>query len=407
MNENAERPYGFDTIAVHGGGDPATFAGAHPMAVPIVTASSFWYDSADDLDRVLGSEQTGYVYARYASPTVAAFEASVAALEGAAGAVAFASGMAALHAVVMACAPRTGDVLFASRDLYGGTYTLLANVLLEQGMKVRFVDLSDLDGLAERLATEKPRALLLEVISNPLVRVADLHAIAALARERGVKIVVDSTFTSPYLLRPIESGASYVVHSATKYLGGHGDVTGGVVACATREQTDELRTLCTVTGAVLGPMEAYLALRGVKTLALRMARQCANAESLARALASDRRVERVYYPGLPESSDYAVARRLFRPGAFGAMLAFAIRGAEKAEVMRTMERFRLVKPAPTLGDCWTLALYPVIASHRGLSAEQRAALGIHDNVLRLSAGIEDSADLIADLDRALPDSAGG
>lgn len=397
-----DRPaYRFETLAVHAGSDVASVGGAHPMAVPIVHASSFWYDSSDELDRVLGGEQPGYVYARYASPTVAAFEQAVAALEGAPGAVAFASGMAALHGVLMACAPRPGDVIFASQDCYGGTHALLANVTTVQGARVRFVDVFDLERLGAQLAAERPRALLLEVVSNPLVRVTDLRRICQAAREHGVSVVVDSTFTTPYLLQPLELGASYVVHSATKYLGGHGDVTGGVVAGATAERVDELRTLCKLTGAILGPAEAYLALRGLRTLALRMARQCANAAALAGALARDPRIERVYYPGLAESPDHATARGLFRPDAFGAVLAFAIRGADQAGVMRAMERLRLIRPAPTLGDAASLVLYPVIASHRGLSPEERAARGIHDNILRLSAGIEDPTDLVDDLDLAL------
>ncbi len=391
----------FDTLAVHAGEGGVDVAGARPTATPIVHASSFWYESIDELDRVLGGEQPGYSYARYASPTVRAFEQAIAALEGAPDAVAFGSGMAALYGALQACASRPGDVVFASQDCYGGTYTLLTNVVMEQGIQVRFVDVYDVEQLEARIQAERPRALVLEVISNPLERVADLRALGDLVRRRNVELIVDSTFTSPYLVRPLEFGASYAVHSATKYLGGHGDVTAGVVACSTAEQAAELHTLCKLTGAILGPAEASLALRGIKTLALRMERQCANAAAIAGALARDARVERVYYPGLPDDPDHALAARLFRNGTFGAMLAFAIRGARKSDVMRLMERLRLIRPAPTLGDVCTLALYPVIASHRGLTPEQRGDRGIHDNVLRLSAGIEDARDLIADLDQAL------
>lgn len=399
--EAAEHAYRFDTLAVHAGAPEGTIQGAHPTTPPLVLSSSFWFDASDDLDRVLGGEQPGYVYGRYASPTVAAFEAAVAALEGAPRAVAFASGMAAIHAVLMACAGRAGHTLFASQDCYGGTYTLLTSLVMEQGARVRFVDVFDLDGLARAMAAERPRALLLETISNPLERVADVAAIGRLAHEQGVALVVDSTFTTPYLVQPLRLGAAYVVHSATKYLGGHGDVTGGVVACDTPERGAELATLARVGGAILGPHEAYLALRGMRTLALRMQRQCANALALARALADHPRVERVYYPGLPDSPDRAAAERQLRPGAYGAVLAFAVRGAERADVMQLMERLRLIHAAPTLGDVFSLVLYPAIASHRGLTAEQRAARGIGDNVLRLSAGIEDPADLAADLEQAL------
>ena len=391
----------FDTLAVHAGGPAFTIDGAHPTAPPLVPASSYWYDSADDLDRVLGDQQPGYSYARYASPTVVAFEEAVAALEGAPAAVAFASGMAAIHAAVRHFAPGPGCVLFASQDSYGGTFTLLNSTLTQEGLGVRFVDVFDLEDLARRLAEERPAALLVEVVSNPLERVADLEAIAALCKEHDVALLVDSTFTTPYLVRPLTQGAACVIHSATKYLGGHGDVTGGVVACASGEQAGSLRNWRKYTGSVLGVLEAYLSVRGIRTLPLRMARQCANAAAVARTLADDGRIEQVYYPGLPGSSDYPVACRLFPEGLFGAVLALAIRDADRSAVMRFLERLKLIRAAPTLGDCFSLVLYPVIASHRGLTPEERRARGIHDNVVRFSAGLEDPADLLADFDQAL------
>jgi cystathionine beta-lyase/cystathionine gamma-synthase len=360
----------FDTLAVHAGAPSSTIGGAHPTAPPLVTSSSYWYESADELDRVLGDQQPGFSYARYASPTVVAFEDAVAALEGAPSAVAFASGMAAVHAAVRAYAPTPGAVLFASQDCYGGTFTLLADTLSQEGVKVRFVDVFDLSGLARRLREERPAALLLEVVSNPLERVAELDAIVELCRAANVPVLVDSTFTTPYLIRPLSLAAS-------------------------------LRNWRKYTGAVLGVLEAYLALRGVRTLSLRVARQCANAAAVAEMLSKDARIARVYYPGLTESPDYQVAGRLFPEGLFGAVMAFAIKDADKAGVMRFLERLRLVRAAPTLGDCFSLVLYPVIASHRGLTPEQRRDLGIHDNVVRFSAGIEDPADLIADFSQAL------
>ena len=391
----------FDTLAVHAGGPAFTIDGAHPTVPPLVPASSYWYDSADDLDRVLGDQQPGYSYARYASPTVVAFEEAVAALEGAPAAVAFASGMAAIHAAVRHFAPGPGCVLFASQDSYGGTFTLLNSTLAQEGLGVRFVDVFDLQDLARRVGEERPAALLVEVVSNPLERVADLEAIAALCKEHDVALLVDSTFTTPYLVRPLTQGAACVIHSATKYLGGHGDVTGGVIACASEEQAAALRNWRKYTGSVLGVLEAYLSVRGIRTLPLRMARQCANAAAVARTLASDGRIEQVYYPGLPASSDYPVACRLFPEGLFGAVLALAIRDADRSAVMRFLEQLKLIRAAPTLGDCFCLVLYPVIASHRGLTPEERRARGIHDNVVRFSAGLEDPADLLADFEQAL------
>ncbi|TMF04117.1 MAG: aminotransferase class I/II-fold pyridoxal phosphate-dependent enzyme [Chloroflexi bacterium] len=391
----------FDTLAVHAGAPAFTIDGAHPTAPPLVPASSYWYDSADDLDRVLGDQQPGYSYARYASPTVVAFEQALAALEDAPAAVAFASGMAAVHAAVRLYAQRPGSVLLASQDCYGGTFTLLGSTLASEGVNVQFVDVFDIEGLARRVSEQKPQALLVEVVSNPLERVADLEAIAALCKQRNVALLVDSTFTTPYLIRPLAQGAACVIHSATKYLGGHGDVTGGVVACATDDQAAALRSWRKYTGSVLGVLEAYLSVRGIRTLSLRVARQCANAAAVAHTLSRDPRIERVYYPGLPDSADYPVACRLFPEGLFGAVLAFAIRDAERSTVMRFLERLKLVRAAPTLGDCFSLVLYPVIASHRGLTPEERRQRGIHDNVVRFSAGLEDAADLLADFDQAL------
>jgi cystathionine gamma-synthase/methionine-gamma-lyase len=391
----------FDTLAVHAGAPTFTIDGAHPTAPPLVPASSYWYDSADVLDRVLGDQQPGFSYARYASPTVVAFEEAVAVLEDAPAAVAFASGMAAIHAAIRHFAQSPDSVVFASNDCYGGTFTLLGSTLSGEGLNVKFVDVFDLERLEQRLAAERPAALLVEVVSNPLERVADVQAIAAACKRRDVALIVDSTFTTPYLIKPLAIGAACVIHSATKYLGGHGDVTAGVVACSSEEQAAGLRTWRKYTGSVLGVLEAFLCVRGIRTLSLRMARQCQNALALAEALAQDGRVERVYYPGLASNPDHELACRLFPEGLYAAVLAFAIEGADKQGVMRFMERLKVVRAAPTLGDCYSLVLYPVIASHRGLTPEQRHERGIGDNVVRFSAGLEHPADLIADFDQAL------
>jgi len=243
---------------VHAGSPAFTIDGAHPTAPPLVPASSYWYDSADELDRVLGDAQPGYSYARYASPTVVAFEEAVAALENAPAAVAFASGMAAIHAAARYFAPEPASVLFASNDCYGGTFTLLGGTLSREGLGVRFVDVFDHAALEQSLVRERPSALLVEIVSNPLERVADIEAIAGLCKAHNVALIVDSTFTTPYLVKPLSLGASCVIHSATKYLGGHGDVTGGVVACASAEQAAGLRSWRKYTGSVLGVLEGQL-----------------------------------------------------------------------------------------------------------------------------------------------------
>jgi cystathionine gamma-synthase/methionine-gamma-lyase len=393
--------YRFDTRAVHGGEPPFTVLGAHPTVMPVVQASSFWYESSDELDQVLGDQQPGFSYGRYDNPTVVAFEQAIASLEDAPVAVAFASGMAAVHAALMEAAPRRDAPVLVSQDCYGGTFVLVRDQVRGAGVDVRLVDVLDLDQLDQRLAAERPSTLLLEVISNPLERVADLPRIAELARRYDVHLIVDSTFTTPRLVQPLGLGAATVVHSVTKYLGGHGDLFGGVVACATRAQADRLRTWRKYTGAILGPMDAYLALRGLRTLPLRMERHCANALAVAQALDGDPRIERVMYPGLASSADHALATRFLADKLCGAVLAFAVRDADRDRMLRLMERLRLIRAAPTLGDCFSLVLYPVIASHRGLTPAERAALGITDNVLRFAAGLEDPADLIEDLSQAL------
>jgi cystathionine gamma-synthase/methionine-gamma-lyase len=364
-------------------------------------------------DTALGDASAGYVYSRNAAPTQEAMETAVAALEGAAGAVAFASGMAALHAAVLAAglapppagAPTAGSRpgrLITSTELYGASVTL-AQVLAEQaGLDLRWANARDLPAMAAALTGAPARSIVLfEVISNPLCRVADARALIALAQQAGVAAVVDSTFTTPYLIQPLALGADFVVHSATKYLGGHGDVLAGVVAARTPEGAAELQRLRTLLGSNLGPFDAYLTLRGLRTLALRVREQNANALGLAQWLAAHPRVARVYYPGLPDDPDHALAQRLLRPGCFGGVLAFDLAGAARAEVFAFLQRLRLVQRVPTLGDLTTLAAYPAIASHRALTPAQRGALGIGDGCVRISAGIEALDDLIADLAQAL------
>ncbi len=392
------------TTAVHAGRIAAR-PGA-PSAPPIVTASGWTHASMDDLDAALGDAQAGYVYARIAAPTQEAFEAAVAALEGAAGAVAFASGMAALHAALLA-AGSLGPAghapgYLAATELYGATQTLITHLAEQAGVPVRRVNVRAPEAVRAALAEMPPGSVLLfEVISNPLCRVADAPALVDLAHAAGARVVIDSTFTTPCLIRPLAFGADLVVHSATKYLGGHGDVLGGVVAAGAPDAVAALQRLRTLLGSNLSPFDAYLALRGVRTLALRVREQNHNALGLAGWLASHPRVSRVYYPGLPGNPDHALAARILAPGHYGAMLAFDLAEAGRPEVFAFMERLRVIQRVASLGDVATLAAYPAHASHRGLTAAQRAELGIGDGCVRLSAGIEDLADLEADLAQAL------
>jgi cystathionine gamma-synthase/methionine-gamma-lyase len=385
------------TTAVHAGQlapKPGT-----PSAAPIVTASGWSYEDMKALDAALGDAQAGYVYSRNAAPTQEAFEAALNALENGAGAAAFASGMAALHAALLAARGDNGSGFVAATELYGATQGLVKHLAAQTGTPLTWVNIRDQAAVAAALSPGT--VLLFEVISNPLCHVADARALLALARAAGARSVVDSTFTTPVLVRPLELNADFVVHSATKYIGGHGDVLAGIAAAATEADVLALRRLRQMLGANLSPFDAYLSLRGLRTLALRVREQNANALGLAQWLVRHPSVEQVYYPGLPDNADHALAASLLPEGMFGAMLSFDLRGAGRAEVFAFMEKLRIIQRVPTLGDVASLAAYPAHASHRSLTPEQRADLGIGEGCVRLSAGIEGLDDLLADLAQAL------
>jgi cystathionine gamma-synthase/methionine-gamma-lyase len=385
------------TKAVHAGRADKV-EGAYPVSVPIHPSATFYYDQAAELDAVAGGA-AGYMYARYRNPTGVALEEAVAEMEGADGALAYGSGMAALHAAILASGVAPGDAIVCSQEIYGGTLNLLLNVLAPLGMDIRFADLNTLAGQEQALAGGAARLVIVETISNPLLRVLDVAALAERVHAAGARLLVDATFSSPALGRPLEWGADYSVHSATKYLSGHGDVTGGVVAA----RADELPALDgyrKLVGGILGAFEAWLILRGMKTLPLRMERQCENARRVAEFLRGHARVERVFYPGFSDHPDHAVAARQFG-GRFGGMVSFEVKGADRAKMLQLMDRLRLCLPCTSLGDVQTLVMYPVLASHRDMAPKQRERVGIRENLLRLSIGIEDAGDLIADLKQAL------
>jgi cystathionine gamma-synthase/methionine-gamma-lyase len=365
---------------------------------------TYVYETSEELEHVFSGERAGYVYSRFANPTVRALEQAVAGLEGTDAAVACSTGMAALHVSLLASGIGPGSSVLAANDLYGGTQALLNEVFRGMGVLVHRVDVSDPDAVATALEDSQSGVLLVETISNPLLRVADIAALADLAHARGSQLVVDNTFATPCLLRPGELGADYVVHSGTKYLGGHGDVMAGLVA-GTEEACRTARELLKLVGCVLGPNEAWLLLRGLKTLVLRVREQCRNAFIVARFLASHLRVSRVSYPGLPTHPSYILGRSLFPTGLYGGVLSFEIKDAKQIDVFRFMDALRLVVPATSLGDVTSMVLYPAQSSHRALSEAERHAIGVADNLVRLSVGIEDPADIVADLDRALALSA--
>jgi cystathionine beta-lyase/cystathionine gamma-synthase len=389
----------FESKAVHSG-DRKKAGDFIPVTTPIYAAASYFYDSMDRLDRVFGREEEGPSYARYDNPTTSALEELVNDLEGGDGALACASGMSAIHMALLAALLDGPKRVVAANVLYGATTNLLMSVFEPMGVETTFVDICELDAVARAVEETKPGALMIETISNPLLRVGAVDKIAEIARRAGAALVVDNTFATPMLLRPLELGASIVVHSATKYLGGHGDVLGGVIV-AGAEHIGAIRTLARTMGPNMSPFESYLTMRGIKTLALRMERQCSNACKVASWLAGHPRVERVHFPGDPAHPDAATVARLFPKALYGAMVAFEMRDAGRDEVFRFMEKLKMIVRATSLGDVHTMMLYPAMASHRDLAPKQRRRLGIGDNLVRISVGIEAAEDIIADLEQAL------
>jgi cystathionine beta-lyase/cystathionine gamma-synthase len=391
--------WSFRTAAVHAG-EREPWPDCATLSTPIFSTSAFISPDMQTSDEIFGSERPGFVYTRYGNPTVAALERAVATLERGEAALAYASGMAAIYGALLSAGLQGGDRIVASRDLYGATFALLSAVLPKQGIETTFVDACDLAELEEAVKTKQPRLVLVETISNPLMRVADLEAIAAIARQCGAVSIVDSSFASPFLVQPITLGVDIVVHSMTKYLGGHGDVTGGVMV-ASRDTVQRGIELTKLVGGILGPFEAWLTLRGVKTLPLRVERQCQNALRLAEWMAAQPMIAKVNYPGLPAHPQHRLASRMLRQGYFGGMISFEIANGSKLPVMRFMDGLRLCLAATTLGDVYTELLYPAISSHRALGPEQRAAFGINDSLVRISVGIEDIQDIQDDIDQAL------
>jgi cystathionine gamma-synthase/methionine-gamma-lyase len=387
------------TQAVHAGerGPRPDFT---PAVMPIHNSVVYLYDDVETLHRILANERPGYVYSRYGNPTTAALEEAVAVLEGGEGAVAFASGMAAIHAALLAVGLRPGDTVLAARDLYGVTIALLREVLSPMEVRTRFIDIARTEEAVAVLEEERPRVLLLETMSNPLLVVPDLPVLAEAAHRVGALVLVDNTFATPYLLRPLAYGADLVVHSLTKFLAGHDDVLGGIVV-GRKALVERLRRVAQVAGAVLGPNEAWLAHRGLKTFAVRMRQHCESALEVARWLEAHPRIGRVFYPGLPSHPQHAIASRLFRPGAYGGVISFEVVPPTADTALDVVNRLRLVLPGTTLGCIHSLILHPARASHRSLSPEERAAWGISDGLLRLSVGIEEVQDILMDLAQAL------
>jgi cystathionine gamma-synthase/methionine-gamma-lyase len=403
-----DRQRHFETRAVHSGehrvgakeGRDGTF---YPISTPIYASTTFSHPNVETTDRVLGGEEQGYSYARYDNPTVRAFEEALVSLEvprpeTEVRAFAFASGMAATHAAFAAAELTGGATVLAAEQLYGSTATLLVQVFGANGVETRFVDAYDLGAVEKKVAQLAPRAVVVESISNPLLRVADISGISEITSAAGAALIVDNTFGTPYLQRPLELGADIVVHSATKYLSGHGDLTAGVVAAGPpyAAAVEQLRKL---VGGVLGPFEAWLAHRGLKTLPLRMGRQCENAREIAGCLDGHPKVAKVNHPSLKTHPDIETMGRVLSDT--GGLVSFELAAEGREEAFAFLNALELCVKAPSLGDIYTLAIHPATSSHRELSPSRRGRLGVGENLVRLSVGIEHPQDVVSDLEQAL------
>ncbi len=379
------------TRAVHGRGAPRS----GPLATPIAQTSTFAFASSDELRRYLGGDEELFLYTRYANPTVHELEERLAALEQAEAALALASGRAAMTSAVFSLV-QAGDEVLGAASLYGGTTRLLTDTLPRFGIGSRLVPLGDLPRI-DRIAGAKSRVLIVESPTNPALEVVDLAAVAKAAHACGLVVIVDNTFAGPHLQRPLGLGADLVMHSLTKSLAGHSDLIGGALA-GSRERIEAARATMKVFGGCIDPHAAFLVQRGLKTLHLRVERQSANALALARRLEGHPAVTRVLYPGLPSHPGHAIAMR--QMAAFGGIVTLVLAGGLTA-AERFYDRLALVSRAASLGGVESLVSLPVHTSHYGLSPEKLAEAGIDPGMVRLSMGVEDAADLLADVEQAL------
>lgn len=375
---------GFSTDAVHGGQKAEAVTGA--VMTPIFQTSTYKQDG-------LGKHR-GYEYSRTHNPTREVFEANIAVLERGTAGIAFSSGLAAIDAVLRLL--RGGDHVIVTNNVYGGTYRLFEMILRKFGLDFSFVDTTDL-AVVERSVTERTKLIFIETPTNPLLTITDIAGVARLAGERKLLLAVDNTFMSPFLQTPLDLGADIVVHSTTKYLNGHSDMVGGVVVCRDPELVQELRFIQNSAGGVPGPFDCWLALRGTKTLALRMRQHEENARRLAAVLESHSAVRHVNYPGLPSHPQHELAKKQAR--GFGGMISFDAGSLERAT--RVLERVTIFTLAESLGGVESLISHPATMTHASVPADKRRAIGITDGLVRISVGIEDVEDLEADLLRAL------
>ncbi|MHC6224129.1 methionine gamma-lyase [Pseudomonas sp. X10] len=386
---------GFSTRAIHHGYDPQTHNGA--LVPPVYQTSTFAFPTVEYGAACFAGEVNGHFYSRISNPTLALLEGRIASLEGGEAGLALASGMGAITATLWTLL-RPGDEVIVGSTLYGCTFAFLHHGIGEFGVKVRHVDLNDLRALKAAIGPNT-RMIYFETPANPNMHLVDIAAVATLAHGHDIQVVVDNTYCTPYLQRPLELGADLVVHSATKYLSGHGDITAGLVV-GSKVLIDRIRLkgLKDMTGAVLSPHDASLLMRGIKTLALRMERHCANAQLVARFLERHPLVELIQYPGLPTFAQYELAQRQMRLP--GGMIAFELKGGIEAG-RRFMNALQLFSRAVSLGDAESLAQHPASMTHSSYTAKERGHHGISEGLVRLSVGLEDAEDLLADIEQAL------
>ncbi|MCA1243249.1 methionine gamma-lyase [Stappia stellulata] len=388
-------PLGFATRAIHHGYDPMDNEGA--LTPPVHFTSTFAFDTAEQGGEIFAGDRAGHVYSRISNPTLALLEDRIADLEGGEAGVAFGSGMGAITAVMWSFLS-PGDEIIVDRTLYGCTFAFFRHGLAKFGITVTHVDLRDPNNL-EAAISERTRIVYFESPANPNMRLVDIAAVSRVAHAAGARVVVDNTYATPVLTRPLELGADIVVHSATKYLGGHGDLVAGLAAGSAEDmQQVRLVGLKDMTGAVMAPLTAHLVLRGLKTLELRMERHCANAMAIAELLVHHPAVAVVHYPGLAGFPQHDLAARQM-PG-FGGMVAFELTGGAAAGI-RFMNALSLARRAVSLGDAETLVQHPASMTHSTYTPEERAAHDISDGLIRLSAGLETRADILADVSAAL------
>lgn len=373
-----------------------------PTSTPLYSSTTYFHESLDDFNAALAG--TGYAYGRNGNPTNTALEIAATTAEAGVGALTTASGMSAIYTAILAVAhlnQRPLRTVVAPRDMYGATTILLRDFVANYGTTIITCDMTNNAEVATAISLHQPDLVYIEQLSNPLLRVVDVAHICASARAVGARTVVDNTIATPIVQQPLTLGADFVCHSATKYFSGHGDSTGGVVVVADEALMGPMRHINATLGMVLGPYEAVQILRGIKTMSLRVIRQCENALAVATWLASHPNVSAVHYPGLPQHPDAATAQRTLG-GRYGAMVSFEL--ANPDGLRSFVDALQLVLPASTLGDIYTMISIPAMASHRGLSPSERQARGISDSLIRLSVGIESIDDIIADLDGGLHQS---